>query len=569
MAEDPHLQSPEESFPGLAQQPPKIVVAEAMEGLRERAPAAQDRIPVAEAFISPELQPPVRWREIVAVVGLILLADMTIYRGEGFAGYALWFVAAPLLLALGAPRPSRRLSSWLVGGMLVVLAAKLLWCGSGPLVAVGLALLAAQAMSLAGLTPYVLDVGAYVLQAPAAGCLGLALYRRSSGKLGYGVPRSGWLSVLLPLVAISVFGTIFVFANPDLTSSFGQNLRRIFESLQKWLVDFGPNWKEVLFWLAVGWMAVGLLRPVLRRSVLAHLARPAGDAPEPNAPMESTLYAALRNTLAAVVGLFAAYLVFEFLTLWFREFPKGFYYAGYAHEGAAWLTVALALATVVLSLVFRGRVLHDPRLPRLRRLAWIWSAQNMLLALAVYHRLFIYIDFNGMTRMRTVGLVGMTAVVVGFVLVIWKIARQRDFVWLIQRHLWTLVIAVYVLAVLPVDTLVHHYNVRRVLAGDLAPSVQISVHPINSEGVLVLHPLTQSSDPIIREGILAMLAQRAEELEAVARERQQQGWTSYQWADQALLEQLRSIREDWQAYSDRHRRSEALAKFREYAYQWY
>ena len=54
-------------------------------------------------------------------------------------------------------------------------------------------------------------------------------------------------------------------------------------------------------------------------------------------------YAAVRNTLACVIGLFAVYLAFEFATLWFREFPKGFYYSGYAHQGAAWLTAALAL----------------------------------------------------------------------------------------------------------------------------------------------------------------------------------------------------------------------------------
>ncbi len=56
-------------------------------------------------------------------------------------------------------------------------------------------------------------------------------------------------------------------------------------------------------------------------------------------------YPALRNTLWTVIGLFAVYLVFEFMTLWFRSLPPGFYYAGYARERAAWLTVALALAT--------------------------------------------------------------------------------------------------------------------------------------------------------------------------------------------------------------------------------
>jgi len=59
----------------------------------------------------------------------------------------------------------------------------------------------------------------------------------------------------------------------------------------------------------------------------------------------SPLYSAYRNTLMTLIVLFTIYLVFEFITLWRREFPPGFYYAGYAHQGAAWLTFALALAT--------------------------------------------------------------------------------------------------------------------------------------------------------------------------------------------------------------------------------
>ncbi len=67
------------------------------------------------------------------------------------------------------------------------------------------------------------------------------------------------------------------------------------------------------------------------------------------------LFLVLRNTLAVVILVYAVYLSFEFHTLWFRAFPKGFYFSGYKHEGAAWLTIGLALATSILSLIFRGR----------------------------------------------------------------------------------------------------------------------------------------------------------------------------------------------------------------------
>jgi len=263
------------------------------------------------------------------------------------------------------------------------------------------------------------------------------------------------------------------------------------------------------------------------------------------------------------------YLVFEFRTLWFRDFPEGFYYAGYAHEGAAWLTAALALATLVLSLIFRGQVLADPRLGRLRKLAWIWSVENLVLALTVYNRMHIYVDFNGMTRMRTIGLFGISAVLIGFCLVLWKILYNRGFAWLIERQLWTLAIVVYLFALTPVDALVHSYNVRRVLSGDLAPSVQISVHPINSEGILVLSPLLNCQDAIIREGIRAMLAERAIQAERLAGERARLGWSSYQLADNLLLERLRAGREDWKEYVDASKRAAAIERFDKYAYQWY
>jgi hypothetical protein len=116
----------------------------------------------------------------------------------------------------------------------------------------------------------------------------------------------------------------------------------------------------------------------------------------------------------------------------------------------------------------------------------------------------------------------------------------------------------------------HSYNVRRILAGDLAPSVQISVHPISTEGVLVLPPLVACRDPIIREGIRAMLAERDLQAESVAAKRAIAGWTSYQIADALLLEKLRSHRQEWAAYRDDGiKRREALERFHAYAYQWY
>jgi hypothetical protein len=520
-----------------------------------------------------EHQAPVHWREVISVIALVILADLAWYRGHGYAGYALLFVAAPLLLLCGAPRPSFPSSLWGVTAMLWALSAKLVWGGTALQVTAGFILLATVAMLLAGIPPYIGCLWGYVCQIFPAGGAGLMHYGRSSQQWTFKrIPRDTLLNVVLPCAAVFGFGTLFILANPNLVTSVAESLRRIAD----WIFDatawLMPTWLEIFFWFTVTWIVVGLLRPVMRNALAACRSReaPHGDASAAEAmPAETALYAPCRNTLVAVIVLFAAYLVFEFATLWFRKFPQGFYYSGYAHEGAAWLTVALAAATAVLSLMFRAQVLQDPRISELRRWAWIWSAENLLLSLAVYNRLQIYVNFNGMTRMRVVGLLGISAVVVGFLLVIRKITHGHDFVWLVRRQLWVLAAGVYLYALMPVDSLVHSYNVRRILAGDPAPAVQISVHPIDAGGLLVLYPLTHAANPVIREGLRALLAERAAHAEVLAQRRSDQGWSSFQLADFLFLEKLRRVRGDWEEDTDPAQRTAALTRFREYAYQWY
>jgi hypothetical protein len=373
-----------------------------------------------------------------------------------------------------------------------------------------------------------------------------------------------------------MFGMLFVLSNPDLRDAIFDGFERFYAQLSRWWRDLEFSVWEVAFWIAVTWIAVGMLRPVFMqklRQVRMQQWKLLFKAPKTKAtdsePRESLWFRPWHNALIAVIVLFAVYLVFEFTTLWFKEFPEGFYYAGYAHEGAAWLTVALALATVVMSIIFRGEILRDPRIGRLRLLSWIWSAQNFLLAAAVYNRLLIYVGFNGMTFMRTIGFFGITTVVVGFFLVLWKIIYQRDFFWLLQRQLWALAAAGLIFALTPVDTIVYRYNTQRIMAGELAPSVQISVHPIDMGGILQILPLVECDNEIIREGVLAMLAERQMEAEQLVQKRRQRGWTTFQLRDRFALETLESYEPRWQVYRDRAKRDLALSKFHKYVYQWY
>ena len=48
--------------------------------------------------------PPVRWREAVAVVSIVALFDLLIFRGHGYTGFAVFLLAGCGLLLVGSPQ---------------------------------------------------------------------------------------------------------------------------------------------------------------------------------------------------------------------------------------------------------------------------------------------------------------------------------------------------------------------------------------------------------------------------------------------------------------------------------
>ena len=523
-------------------------------------PAHKQDAPVVAAT-----EPP-RWTESIALAALVVLADIAIYRGDGYTGWALVLAVTPFLLCLGAVRRQLGPTLVLLGGMLLLTSARLIWCGTTMAVTVGTAVVPLFAMTLSGRPPYLIDGLWFAAAIVPCGGRGIAAYGRGGLSLGRRFAPAYAIVVVLPVAVGIAFSLLFLLANPDLVRSVSETLARWFDAIRDWLAQVSLG--ECAFVFGIAWIAVALLRPCLNRTtaLVNGGSPPHGESQTEAAPRP--VYLAWRNTLIVVIAVYAVYLVFEFQTLWFRQFPKGFYYAGYAHQGAAWLTIGLALATSILSLIFRGRILNDPRIGRLQHLAFLWSIENFLLAAAVYNRLLIYIRFNGLTHLRIVGLYGVSAVLVGFMLVLVMIIRRRNFGWLLQRHLWTLGIASYLYAISPVDVLAMQYNVSRVLAGDLPPSVQISVQPISVEGLLVLKPLLDCPNPIVREGVAALLSERLASLKAL-RVRHPH-WTAYQMADDQLAAQFSEPAAAAKIhFKDFQSLRMELEKFRKYTFQWY
>lgn len=514
---------------------------------------------------APSLRPP-KAREFLALLAAVVVADVTLYLGGGFAGFGVLFLAIPLLLLFGARR--RRFSAhvWVALGLLVAVGFRLIWLGNEWTVFVGVLLTLGFSMALTGLPPFLLEGILFSVPTVATGIARLAFFMNHMGRHNPKV-RSSWLAWIVPIVALVVFGGIFVLANPDLRDTVSRLLSRFFTDLS----NFIPYPGRVVFWFFALWVMAGLLRPYVDHTQALLFLRKRESVPVSSlsAPPDWSFPMA-RNTLFALIALFAVYLLFEIKSMWGREFPKGFYYSGYAHQGAAWLTVALALATAVMGIVFQGGILAHPRLAGLKRLAWFWSAENLVLAVCVFHRTQIYVNYNGMSRMRVVALFGIAVVVAGFALVVIKVIRGKNFLWLVRRQLWALALTLILLTLAPVDWFVTKYNVSRVLGGNPAPLVQIATHSIDASGVPQLLPLLKSSDPVVRDGIAALVGRRWQELSREPKDpAETKNWTHVQLARVHALKALNSRYDSWSAICPSSQWDQATLRFQEYARQWY
>jgi hypothetical protein len=503
---------------------------------------------------------PVLAGEVFAVVVWTVLADLLIFRALGFCGPAVFFAAVPLIFSIAQHSLICKHSAILIVGLLIIVVARLVWQGSSLAIFAAVALVVGLAMSAAGAVPLVIEGASLAVRCAFDGASRLSQYRLPRQIHQSAKVHSNLLSLLIPIAALLVFGSIFVFANPNLFTWVSSELSFLSTMIMDWLK--GISIFELPFCIAALLIGIGLMRPTRPLPQIG----PAGMVMQTMPGQESsTWYPAFRNTLITLIGLFIVYLVFEFATLWKRDFPSGFYYAGYAHQGAAWLTFALALATALLSLIFRQSMLRDPRLDRVRNLAWVWSGLNLMLAIAVYNRLLIYVGYNGMTRMRTIGFFGISLVVIGFCLVLYKIAKNRSFWWLIRMQLVALTVTVIAYSVFPVDWVAHRYNASRIRSGYLHPAVMIAVKPISDEGMFPLLGLVGTQDATIREGVLALLAQRHQEIQ----KQPHHHWTQFQGSRNRLAHALNEIQLKWQPYQNASDRNGAIEEFKAYAMKWY
>jgi hypothetical protein len=458
-------------------------------------------------------------KELAAVLGIALAVDLAFWgstgAGTGGFGLALLFAAVPVACGAAARRRRRSIRLAVIASLLGSVALR---CAIHPTPLTtlsGLALLVPSAIALRTRRSFV----------PEAIASSLATLAKLPGRAGAAVlggrrlaartrlANVQWMSIVVPAALSAVFVGIFALANPVIGEWIAAAVEALFG------LSFPPIGR-IITWTVALVAAPALVRPAIRLARGSEAASTEGEA-------ASASVVLARNVLVSLNVVFVAYHALDFVYLWTGRPPEGMTTQRYAHAGAFWLTIALALLTTVVGALFRGALAHDPRAKSVRVLAYAWIAQGLVLAVGTYRRIAIHVAHTGLSNLRIVGILGTTLVVIGVVLVAAKLHRQRSFTWIVRRQLDAFALVVVLFALTPTHWIAAHVNVSRIMAAEQGPLLHTGPQSREVESAAVLVPLLDHPDPRVAEGVAALLADERDRLDADARSEWRMGdlWT--------------------------------------------
>ena len=169
--------------------------------------------------------------------------------------------------------------------------------------------------------------------------------------------------------------------------------------------------------------------------------------------------AAILRALLVFNALFAMQTALDGSYLWAgAALPNGLTYASYAHRGAYPLVVTALLAAVfVLATMRPGSAPSTDGL--IRKLVYLWIAQNVVLMISSILRLDLYIHIYSLTYWRVAAFIWMGLVAAGLVLIMVYIALGRSNEWLLSANLVTLSATLYACCFINFAAIIADYNV--------------------------------------------------------------------------------------------------------------
>lgn len=257
---------------------------------------------------------------------------------------------------------------------------------------------------------------------------------------------------VMPMACGLVFASLFAEANPIFADLLG------YLDPFAWLTEDGVL--RLMFWA----FAVAAIWPFLRPARAMRFSAAALRAPKIESPQTASAVfgeAAILRALLIFNALFALQTALDLVYLTGgAALPDGMTYASYAHRGAYPL-----VATAMLAAGFVLAALRDGSAsaanPLIRRLVYLWIAQNVALTATAAFRNALYVEAYGLTELRLAAFVWMGLVGLGLMLIIARIALRQSGAWLVGHNTLALCATLIAAATMNTSAFIANYNVAK------------------------------------------------------------------------------------------------------------
>lgn len=147
--------------------------------------------------------------------------------------------------------------------------------------------------------------------------------------------------------------------------------------------------------------------------------------------------------------------------LWFGfTVPDDFSLKQFVHQGTTLLIISILLSIGIILYLFRRNQNFYPGKNLLKPLAYVWMAQNMVLAISVFLRNYHYIAYHGLAFKRIGVILFLIITAIGIVFMFLKIRQIRSFYYLFRKTSWAAYAVLVVATCINWERVIVNYNLN-------------------------------------------------------------------------------------------------------------
>ncbi len=292
-----------------------------------------------------------------------------------------------------------------------------------------------------------------------------------------GIKINWWKNIKLffiPMVVVSLFFLVYCLANQKFAMIFINTLDSIFEFLS----DLEISWVRLLFILLGFCIAGGLLLKNKKQFSIDDNNENIERKKEKRivAPLFAHSFMALKNeykigliTIFSLNVLILLVNITDVQHLWFADVESFNIWElkGFVYQGTYVLILSIVMAMAVLIYFFRENLNFYPNNKILKIGAYIWIAQNAILALSVGIRNYRYIEYYGVAYKRIGVFIFLSLTFIGLLTMLSKVKNKKSIHFLLHKNAWVWYAVFLLVSFVNWDLMISEYNIQATYGSEI------------------------------------------------------------------------------------------------------